>query len=198
MTPEPFETFDHCGLTVEIHYDDSAGNPFETFDQAAELRDGTREGWGEPIDLDAFTSTAHAARYLTLFGGCLVAIPYRLHDYGSGGYRACLTGTDDERVSGFVVVTPAGIETTGAPDPEEAARQDFETFRQWIDGEVFGYVVRSRDGEVLDSCWGFYGDPDGDDGVKDEARRAAEHEAHEIALDAEPPDVAQVLAEIAR
>jgi hypothetical protein len=193
---EPFETFEHCGLRVELHYDTDAGNPFTEFDQAAELRDGTGDGWGEAIDLDAFTSTAHAARYLTLFGGCLVAIPYRLHDYGSGGYQARLTDTDDERVSGFVVVTPAGIELTGAPDPDEAARQDFETFRQWVEGEVYGYVVRTRDGEVLDSLWRIYDDEH--NYLRASARESAEHEAHEIALDAEPPDVAQVLAERAR
>lgn len=51
----------------------------------------------------------------------------------------------------------------------QCAKGEFETFKAWADGEVYGYVVKDEDGEVVDSCWGYYGD----DGEK-EARREAE------------------------
>lgn len=176
---EPYETFEHEGMTIELpHYDTDMESPFSAYDQAASLywngstQDAKHYG-AEPIDLDRFTSTAHAARYLTLMERCLVAIPFRIDEYGANGSRAYLTDTDDERAHGFVVVTPEGMETTGAPDALEAAKQDFATFAHWVAGEVSGFVVKDAAGNVLDSCWGFIGDPDEDDGVKDAAKSEA-------------------------
>jgi hypothetical protein len=191
---EAFETFEHEGFTIELHTDYDAANPFEDFEQAAELvgfqafaQDFT---CAKTLDESRFSSVAHAARYLTLIQGYLVAIPFQLSDYGSGGYRAMLTETEDERAAGFVCVSQQGIDLTGAPDPEQAAREDFEMFRMWIEGEVVGYVVHSSEGELIDSLWGIY---DVDD-ARTEAREAVEHEAHERWVEDEPPDVAEVLA----
>lgn len=155
------ETFTHEGVRCEIHADEHADNPYQTFEQASGLVFGyplAREyDWStERIDFDLFVSVAHAARYLTLVSRFLVAIPFRVDDYGSGGIRVYLTDTDDGRVAGFVVVSQAHIDATGALDPEDAARQDFETFRQWVEGEVYGYVVAPGTASE-ESCWGFYG-----------------------------------------
>jgi hypothetical protein len=200
---EPFETFEHAGLTVELHQDTDAGDPFEEMDQAAELVWLNREqayknvnghvslDHDHYLDPDRLTSVAHGARYLTLMRGYLVAIPFEFYDYGSGGYRTSLVSIDSDRAAGFVCVSPKGIEVTGAPDPLEAAKQDFEVWRAWVEGEVSGYVVENAEGEVLDSCWGFYGELDY---VRKEAKEAAEYEAHEIAVNLEPLDVAEVLA----
>jgi len=183
---EAYETFEHNGLIIEIHYDTDMGSPFTEYDQAASLlwNGSTRaaEHYGaEPIDLDRFTSTAHAARYLTLMERCLVALPFRIDDHGANGSRAYLVDTDDEHPHGFVVVTRDGIETTGAPDPLEAAKQDFATFASWVAGDVYGFVIRTEAGEHLDSCWGFYGDPDEQYGIKEEAKSQADYYAGERA-----------------
>lgn len=49
----------------------------------------------------------------------------------------------------------------------DVAKQSLETYNQWIEGDVWGYVIRKYDdgvslsggkrGVVDESCWGFYG-----------------------------------------
>lgn len=34
---------------------------------------------------------------------------------------------------------------------------EVEAYSQFISGQVYGYVVKDRNGEWLDSCWGYYG-----------------------------------------
>lgn len=38
------------------------------------------------------------------------------------------------------------------------AQEEIEEFLAWGNGEVYGYEVTDDDGEVVDSCWGFYGE----------------------------------------
>lgn len=35
---------------------------------------------------------------------------------------------------------------------------EVETYNQYIQGDVYGYRVVDDEGEVVDSCWGFYGE----------------------------------------
>lgn len=183
---EPFETFKHAGVTVELHQDYDAGNPFETFDQAAELvlfddSSANRNYDLKPadtLDRDRFVSLEHAHRYLTLMRRYHVALPFRIDDYGSSGARARLVTMDDDtdtfyRVDGFVAVGPRGVEVTGCTDFEEAARQDFATFASWVAGEVCGFVVAPGTREQ-DSCWGFYDEDHKLTHLRSEAKSAAE------------------------
>lgn len=39
---------------------------------------------------------------------------------------------------------------------ENTLKGEIETFNQYINGEVYGYVIK-QNGEEIDSCWGFYG-----------------------------------------
>lgn len=181
---EAFETFEHAGTKVSIYQDYDAGDPFEQFDQLAELMWTDREhayknvGGRVSIDYDhfldpeRFTSAAHMQRYLTLMERYLVAIPFQLVDYGSNGYQAhVLAEPDDARISGFLVVSEANREKVGAPleGIAENAMHDFNQWKAWVEGDVYGYVVKTSD--ERESCWGFYGDLDY---VRKEAREEAE------------------------
>ena len=55
---------------------------------------------------------------------------------------------------------------------EDVIRQEVSTYDDYITGRVYGYVVLDQDEDVLDSCWGFFGDLDY---VRKEARESAEH-----------------------
>ena len=35
-------------------------------------------------------------------------------------------------------------------------RSELETYTAYLNGDVFGFVVETEDGEELDSCWGYY------------------------------------------
>lgn len=65
----------------------------------------------------------------------------------------------------------------------KALEQEVRTYDQYLRGDVYGYVVEDRDGEHLDSCWGFYQNerPDADDSyILREARESADHHADKI------------------
>jgi len=40
---------------------------------------------------------------------------------------------------------------------ETRLAQEIETFSQYCEGAIYGYVVEDGQGETVDSCWGFYG-----------------------------------------
>lgn len=44
---------------------------------------------------------------------------------------------------------------------KEAAQSLLETWNEYLSGSVWGFIIEDEDGEHIDSCWGFYGDPDG-------------------------------------
>ena len=61
---------------------------------------------------------------------------------------------------------------------------EFNTYNEYLQGEVYGYSVRDGDGDIVDSCSGFYGDEGYKeclaDGIRlaeyEEARRSHEEE----------------------
>lgn len=89
-------------------------------------------------------------------------VPLTVYDTPVG---AKLEPTDDEdRASAVAFVTPEGLATTGFGPPgtplREGTMQDVETYNTYLAGEVFRYVVTDADGEVVESCTGFLGEPD--------------------------------------
>ena len=192
---EAFETFEHEGMTVEIHSDYDAENPYKSFDQASEILSDVKDyDLGEPIPHpEAWyredPTSRVMQRYLTMFGGYVLAIPFDFRDYGSGGARVRLTEPDDDPASGFLVLSREAFDKEfGAfgmqlrsDDPEEhtaerTCRGEFAAFRAYIEGEVFGYVVKDPAGNVLDSCWGYYGELDY---VRTEGKEVAKQEGEE-------------------
>jgi len=65
-----------------------------------------------------------------------------------------------------------------------------ETFDQCLTGDVYGYIVQSRedkdsDWEAMDSCWGFFGREYAEESAIDAARWQLDDEISQIAHDAE-------------
>lgn len=48
-----------------------------------------------------------------------------------------------------------------ATKAKEAAQSLIETWNNYLSGNVWGFVIEDKEGEHVDSCWGFYGDADG-------------------------------------
>lgn len=144
-------------------------------------------------------SSAAMARWLTLFGGYAVAIPWHLADYGSSGLQAWLTSPDDEPENFLVVTREAVVENWGDLSPESVARAEntaraeFAEFASYVEGGACGFVVAPGDDDE-ESVWGFYDR----DYCEREARETASHIAQERRVNEEPIDVAEVLATVAR
>lgn len=39
----------------------------------------------------------------------------------------------------------------------EVLEGEIKTFAQYLEGEIYGYVIEDPEGNFVDSCWGFYG-----------------------------------------
>lgn len=176
-------------VSVQLHQDVDAENPRTSFDHVGTLFIDDRNGDGlsdKDADLPARSRNRYAddiavsARWIELHGG--VAILIRFADYGSSGARIHESDADD--ANGLIWMDAAKIvdEWTnhGSPDPKAAAlaclNSEIAELNDYLEGNVYGFVIETPDGETLDSCWGFYGETY----ATDEARRTAEHYAHQI------------------
>lgn len=176
---EAFERYEHAGCVVELHYDPEPMSPRE-WDQLGTIvtwgRDG---GWGdedlgyEPYEYGA--STIRWAVDLRRARGATKVLPVRWSDYGSTGSAVHIVDDWDD-ANAVIFDTPKGREMTGCTEIADGLRAEIEEMDTWARGEVYGYVVETLDGNVLDSCWGFMGD----DGLK-EARNEAESYAEDEA-----------------
>lgn len=94
----------------------------------------------------------------------VVALPLALLDHSGlwlkvgRSFRCDPGGWDTSRV-GYAYVTEERLELVGSPRDrtEEILRAELGEYGAYISGDVYGYVVKDPDGEVVDSCWGFYG-----------------------------------------
>ena len=41
---------------------------------------------------------------------------------------------------------------------EKVLRGEVKVYDQYLQGDVYGYVIEDADGEEIDSSWGYYGD----------------------------------------
>lgn len=69
----------------------------------------------------------------------------------------------DSGQCGFVYCKASDAEDEWAGDSHFRANAlrvlsgEVKTFDQYLRGDVYGYTITDRDGDVVDSCWGFYG-----------------------------------------
>jgi hypothetical protein len=95
---------------------------------------------------------------------------------------------------GYVLVkrsvgwVPKEGEETNAPAMRRAAESVVSEWNEILFGNVYGFRVLKGDEEV-DSCWGFVGDYDGDDGCLEEARDIAKWHQEKDDKAREPIDV---------
>lgn len=91
--------------------------------------------------------------------------------------NACRRGhSQGDFVRLFIALTPDWLKATGCKkaDADKILKSSADLYAAWAFGDVYGYTVTDKNGDDVDSCWGFYGD----EGLKDgkfEAESAAEH-----------------------
>ena len=85
-----------------------------------------------------------------------VILPLYLYDHS--GLTMSVNEFNDRWDSGQVGWIYATKETIikeyGEFDKE---KDEVAVYNQYLQGDVWGYIVENEDGEHLDSCWGFYG-----------------------------------------
>ena len=82
----------------------------------------------------------------------------------------------DSGTCGFVIITKQsiremfGCKRVSQKDIEKAESQidgEVETLSQWMEGEVYGFVIENEEEEHEDSCYGFYGHDINTNGILD-------------------------------
>lgn len=201
MMDEAFETDEVASLTVHLCYDPEpyVSNPRE-WDNVGQLfgygdfptddeRNRVSDDYGQALREYAAEAAAE--------GGIVLAV--RFDDYGSSGQRIHTVSSIDD-ANGLCVVPGAVIAEDWVPiyaTVSEAreralacAEAELDTFNAYLQGEVFGYVVKAPNGATLDSCWGFVGEGDY---IREEAHASAKAEAESIEVALESPDLRRAL-----
>jgi hypothetical protein len=171
------EQFEHAGRAVMIHTEDYPSSPRDwdnlgtmvCWHRGYDLGDVQWTDSGAEIEGRTIDNPKVALRYLRMMHGAEV-LPLGLYDHsgismyiGGGPHTFDSAGWDSGTV-GFVYVTRAQIVAEYGDDSPESREQaraalvsEVETYDMYLTGDVYGYTVEDEAGNMLDSCWGFYG-----------------------------------------
>lgn len=180
------ESFEKNGYVIQICQDDGqADNPIAD-DEAIQVAMwhpnydwGTGQSFAEPQDFEDFCADNEVTRlplYLYEHSGLTVSTS----DFGCRW---------DSGQVGWVYLTADAIKEHGIPNPEDQLRGAVKQLDDWLTGNVWGYRIFRKCrccgnlAEEIDACWGFLGDPEGDDSwVRGAALEAVPDPAPRLAI----------------
>jgi hypothetical protein len=91
----------------------------------------------------------------------LAIYPIVKHEHGNIYYHLGTAHGFDDSNNGFYIITDKSIEVSGYKKTDKAFREGIEmelnSFNDWLNGEIYRFTLYDKDGEVEDSCGGFYG-----------------------------------------
>tara|TARA_R110002072_G_scaffold63430_3_gene157829 strand:+ start:1304 stop:1762 length:459 start_codon:yes stop_codon:yes gene_type:complete len=138
-------THTHKGHTIEIHHDQDPMNPRKEWDNLGTL--AVMGGIGDELpDRDNEPSEKD-----------FVVLPVYRFEHGNIAFSTTPFHCPWDSAQTGYIYAPRGAE--GLTDDKIMAvlKAEVETFSQYMNGDVWGYVIPDLD----ESCWGFFGDPDG-------------------------------------
>ena len=180
------------GCTIEIHQDEDAQDPQEWGDNSLFLVGYHHDFWVEAPgyhrdraknnalfnkeDLIAFFNGEDSENYSNsgVFPQYHI---FELEAYIHSGVRLALSSEGnfpDRRwdVSQLGAVFVSRTKLNGKLSAKQARKYALgliEEWNQYLSGQVYGFITKDEQGTYLDSCWGFYGDPE-ESNLLDEAR----------------------------
>lgn len=205
---EPFETYEHAGMTIELYpeYDAEWLDPRQWDNLGimvcwhpdyylGDFQITNPDGYGavkNRFHRDDFDSMEQLARYVGIAEKAVCILPLTIYDHsgvtmyvgGKHDYPFDSYGWDTT-VVGIIYTTPERMELIGTPEDrvEEALRSEVKVYASWLEGDVIAYVVKDSNGDIVDSCGGYIGDYDY---CKSEAESAAEFYNRERLVNQEP------------
>ncbi len=161
--------------SMEIHQDDSPENPIKEWDMF-----GKFICWHRKYDLGNckdFATPQEVRKYAEKTGSLL----FSLYMYEHSGIALSLSNSRypfndrwDAGQLGYVLVDrQEALNKLGKKRMTEKLRKriieiiqtEVDTYNQYLSGNVYGYILK-RNGEQIDSCWGFYGIEDVEEQAK--------------------------------
>lgn len=148
------------GYTLRILTDDSPESPadWENLGQIAYCSDRYTLGT-ERVSRDRLDEIAEGIK-----DGSLIGLPVFAYVHGAATISTSPFSCPwDSGQCGFVYCKASDAEDEWAGDPHfranaiRALSGEVKTFDQYLRGDVYGYTITDKDGDVVDSCWGYYG-----------------------------------------
>jgi hypothetical protein len=196
MSREPADSFVHAGCLVRIQFDDDPESPREWDNLGHMVCWHSRYNLGDKTTSDSFADNSEFMEWWKENGKGGVILPLYLYDH-SGITMSCRAFSCpwDSGHVGYIYATAEEIRANwNVKRITRATREhatkclqaEVATYDDYLTGQVFGYEVyellecdeddqtaNECEGELLDSCWGFFGEED----CKEEAKSMAEHHA---------------------
>ncbi len=163
------DEINYKGYTIKIEQDDNPINPREDDNFGTLVCFHKRYVLGDKTDLksDDFSSWTEMETHICQELKAVVILPVYMYDHS--GITINTTGFScpwDSGQIGFIYATKKDIlDNWGGkiltPALKEKAmnllKGEVETYDQYLRGDIYGYIVE-KDGEGMDSSWGFYGE----------------------------------------
>ena len=165
------EEIKYKGYSIKIEQDDNPINPREDDNLGTMICFHRRYDLGDKHDLnkDDFNSWDEVYNYLKKECKAAVILPLYLYDH-SGIAISCdsFIGREqhaewDSGQVGFIYVSKETLkkeklEKRSKKIIEKYLQGEVETYNQYINGEVYGFIIEDENGNPVEdgSCWGFY------------------------------------------
>ena len=163
-------------LKVKVVYDEISENPRDWDNIGKMVCFRTRYNLGDETDLrtDQFEGWNELKAYLVKEKKAFLILPLRLYDHS--GISISVSSSYpfncpwDSMQVGFIYCTKEDIKENYLVKnnyvkritkkilnkAEEELKQEVKTYNQYLNGEVFGFVVEDSEEKHIDSCYGFY------------------------------------------
>lgn len=186
---DTIETFQVNDKTIEIYYDECGDlDPRQWDNYGVMVCFHRRYTLGEDHDYhtEDFSSWEELEEQIIKDHNPVVILPIYMYEHScislstrSFYGRAHHAEWDSGRI-GFIYATRSQVQLMQGWRRITASRRariekyltsEVEEYGQWLNGEVYGYQIKDKEGNELDSCWGIIGF----DACKEEAELMAAH-----------------------
>ena len=163
------QTLEHNGKTINIKHDDCAESP-RTWDNLGTMICFHRRydlGDKHNIDHNDYNSFDEMEKAIEKKYDAVV-LPLYLYDHsGITISTSPFSCNWDSGQVGFIAISKEKAREEYGWKAITKKRKELltlylegevETYDQYLRGDIFGYEILNSDGEIEDSCWGFYGE----------------------------------------
>ncbi len=129
------------------------------------------EDMADFLDVDSYKISPWAKGRLDGTIGNKYAVVLDVYEHSGIAYSIAGSGTqcqfDTARGGAVWVPDACAIENFGEKSAHEYAKSCVETYSAWANGECYGYVIEKHPGGHVESCWGFIGNSDAQEQLKE-------------------------------
>lgn len=160
---EPYDSIDYKGMSIKIYYDTDADSPASWGNEDYFLCADYRHLYTRDTPLSADECRDAMLDNKAFLKGYYI-FPVSIYDHsGIALSLGTSHGWDYSNYCAFICVKREKGWSWAKRQAEKRASNLVDTWNEYLSGEVYGFVSEDEEGEMIDSCWGFYGE----DGIKE-------------------------------